>query len=354
MLKNSQKLSNGGCDSYLGALREEPLEKWAKKNSVKDVYRFTFIPTLDPPQVLRTWKCRQQQHPFQALYKLGSADPEGTSGAIDHQVSWNPSQSKWNTLMAAIAQNFWMAPAWKSEDRQQGSLWIFEGYRDGEYQRRESWYGKDPRACTLGRAFRKFIPGYLGEKLLCFRSLIGDRFGQIAYEHLEAGRFIQALKIAQSHKSDYIKILTLDESKIFSSWTELPLEDKLALLVRAVETAASIEDLQNKAPILRDLALKYASVGQLNRALQVAYRIEIPDYRVVLLDYLCDRYAAEGRGEEVARIRTDLLLAAQKIQGQPHIEQLTPIVLKHAQQERLDSKFSRLVKSWLSHNWSLD
>lgn len=348
MLQDSKNFSNEGHERYLQALREEPLEKWATANQVEEIYRFTFIPTLDPPQILRTWKYPKQKLPFQALYKLGSTNNETVSGGIEHQVSWNPSQSEWSKLRAALEQNFWIPPAWKPEDRQEGSLWIFEGYCDGQYKRLESWYGRNPRACTLGRAFREFIPGYLGDELLCFRSLVGDRLGQIVYEHLEAGRFVQALKIAQSHKSDYIKLLALEGSKVFESWMELPLEAKLALLVQAAETAKSIENHQSKAPILRDIALKYVTVGQLNRARSVAQSIEMPYYKVIVLDYLCDQYAAAGRLEEAANIRMELLLAAQAIKGDPKAQQLTPIIIKHAQQERLDSKFSRMLKSWLS------
>jgi hypothetical protein len=348
MLKDSKNFSHEGHQSYLDALREEPLEIWAQENNLEEVYRFTFIPTLDPPQILKTWKCYKQQHLFQALYKLGSAENDEASGGIDHQVSWNPSQSEWTKLKAAIEQNFWIPPSWRPENQQGGSLWIFEGYRDGQYKQLRSWYGRNPRACTLGSAFRQFIPGYLGDELLCFRSLVGDRLGQIVYEHLEAGRFLQALKIAQSHKSDYIKLLTLEGSKIFESWAELPLAAKLELLVQAVETTKSIENQQSKAPILRELALKYVTVGQLNRALQVAQSIEIPYYKVIVLDYLCDQYATTGRVEEAATIRMDLLLAAQRIKGDPKAQELAPIVIKHVQQERLDSKFTRMLKSWLS------
>ncbi|MDY7014416.1 MAG: hypothetical protein SVX43_12600, partial [Cyanobacteriota bacterium] len=250
-------------------------------------------------------------------------------------------------LQASIEQNFWKPQTWKREMQTSGSQWIFEGYRMGDYKRLESWCGRNPRACTLGRAFRHFIPDHLSHKFVHFRSLVGDRLGEIIYEYLDAGQLVQALKLAQTHKSDYIKTWLFENNQLFEPWLEFDLANKLLVLVEAVEAAQTIENRLTKAPILRDLALKYVSVNQLNRALQVARSIEVPYYKVVTLDYLCDRYAADGRSEEAAQIRMELLVAAQGIQGDPATQHLTTIILKHTKLERFDYKLSRLLKSWL-------
>ncbi|MBD2577694.1 hypothetical protein [Oscillatoria sp. FACHB-1406] len=335
-------------ESYLKFLEEQPFERWAKRNKLTEAYRFTFIPTLDSPQVLKLWESSKASPPYHALYKLGRTQEHQQEGGIEHLASWELSEHQWTELKAAMEQNFWIPPSWKPEDKKEGALWIFEGYRDRQYKYLVSWSGRNPRACTLGRTFRELIPEYLGDELLCFRSLVGDELGAIVYEHIAAGRYIQALKIAQSHKSDYIKILALESSRIYESWGELSLEAKLLLLVQGVETAYTIENPQSQSPILRELALKYAALGQLNRSRQVAQQIPIAYYKVIVLDYLCDRYTVAGRLEEVASIRMELLLAAQTIKGDPRIRQLAPIIIKHARQERLNSKVGRMLKSLLA------
>ena len=159
---------------------------------------------------------------------------------------------------------------------------------------------------------------------------------------------MQALKLAQTHKSDYIKTWLFDSHQLFDPWLEFELPNKLLVLVQAVETAQTIENRLSQAPILRDLALRYVSVGQLNRALHVAQMIEVPYYKVVTLDYLCDRYVADGRQEEAAQIRMELLLAARNIQGDPAAQHLTSIIFKHTKLERFNDKISRWFKAWLS------
>jgi hypothetical protein len=331
----------------LQTMGEKPLHDWAKQEKVEEAYRFTYLPSFDPPEILRISNSSEQEPLLQAVFKLGSERENDPLGPVERQVCWTPDRADWTKLLASIEQNFWNSTAWKREGKAIGSEWLFEGYRAGEYKRLQSWCGRNPRACTLGRAFRHFIPDNLSQKFVYFRSLVGDRLGEIIYEYLEAGQLIQALQLAQTHKSDYIKIWLFEGSKLFEPWLDFELETKLLVLVEAVETAQTIDNRLSKAPILRDLALKYVSVGQLNRAFQVAQSIEVPYYKVVTLDYLCDQYTAAGRLEEAAQVRMELLLTARSIKGDPETQHLARIVLKQTQLERLDYKFSRLLKSWL-------
>ncbi|MBE9117314.1 hypothetical protein IQ249_15555 [Lusitaniella coriacea LEGE 07157] len=334
-------------EAHLQAAGEEPLDSWAKKHKVKEAYRFTYLPSFDPPEILRSWRTSDKKSPFHAVFKLGSEQGKKKIGAIEHEASWNPSLFEWTELLTSLDLNFWTPMVWKGEFERGDSEWIFEGYRQGEYKRLRSWRGRNPMACTLGRAFRYYIPARLSEEFACFRSLSGDRLGEIIYEYLEAGQLIKALQLAQRHKSDYIKVWLFESHKILETWADLPLESKLALLVQSVETAQAIDNQLSKAPILRDLALKYVVVGQLNRALQVAQSIGVPYYKVITLDYLCDCYAETGRMEEAASIRTRILLAAQQTKGDPAESHLSSIVDKHTRLERLEHKLARVLKSWL-------
>lgn len=345
-LNNQEYKPDELCLQKMG---EKPLHEWAKREKVEEAYRFTYIPTFDPPEILRVSLGTAQEPPLQAVFKLGSELENDPFGTVERRIAWSPAPNDWTKLLASLEQNFWKPLAWKREGQATGSEWLFEGYRAGEYKRLQSWCGRNPRACTLGRAFRHFIPENLSQKFVYFRSLVGDRLGEIIYEYLEAGQLIQALQLAQTHKSDYIKTWLFEGSKLFDPWPDFERETKLLVLVEAVATAQTIDNRLIKAPILRDLALKYIAVGQLNRALQVARSIEVPYYKVVTLDYLCDRYTAAGRLEEAAQTRMELLLTARTIQGDPEAQHLTQIILKQTQLERLDYKFSRLLKSWLFH-----
>ncbi|MDY6781467.1 MAG: hypothetical protein SW833_02760 [Cyanobacteriota bacterium] len=328
-------------------MEEQLLVQWVEEDRLEQAYRFTYIPTFDPPEVLRVSTKTDRKQMLQAAFKLGSPKDNDPLGNIAHQITWTPAPYDWTKLQTSISQNFWQPQTWKPDIQSRGSQWIFEGYRDGEYKRLESWCGRNPRACTLGRAFRHFIPHRLSQKFVYFRSLVGDRLGEIIYEYLEAGQLVQALKLARTHKSDYIKTWLFESDRLFEPWLEFELPNKLLILVEAVETAKTIENRLSQAPILRDLALKYVSVAQLNRALEVARSIEVPYYKVVTLDYLCDRYAAAGRQEEATQIRLELLLSARNIEGDPAAQHLTSLILKHTQLEGLNNKVSRWIKSWL-------
>ncbi|MBD2577695.1 hypothetical protein [Oscillatoria sp. FACHB-1406] len=325
---------------------EQQLQKWAKKNKIAEAYRFIYIPSFDPPEILRVSSAPSRDPALEAVFKLGSREGKGdTPTPVERHVSWEPESQDWTKLLTSLEQNFWKPGTWKQEGSG-GSEWLFEGYRAGEYKRLRSWYGRNPLACTLGRSFRHFIPEALSQQFVYFRSLVGDRFGEIIYEYLEAGQPLQALKLAQSHKADYIKTWLFEGGKVFDTWSDLDLPAKLLLLAEAVATAQTIDNRLSKAPILRDIALKYIAIGQLNRALYLTRNIVVPYYRIVTLDYLCDCFAAAERTEDAAQIRMEILLTERSIQGDPEVQHLTKILLKHRQIERFDRKLSRWFQFW--------
>jgi len=349
MVTDKTIFRNQGYEVNLQALEEEDLLEWAKKNRIEEAYRFIYLPTFDPPEIIRVWKVEGEIAELQAIFKQGSGQGGGELGEVENEVCWQPVASDWTGLLAAIEQNFWEPPAWKGEVNRDGSEWIFEGCRQGHYKRLESWSGRDPYACTLGQAFRRFISDELADRedFVFFRGVRGDRLGKIIYDYLEAGQCVKALQLAQTHKSDYIKTWAL-EDMVFESWAEFRQEVKLEILVQATETANAIRSSLRKAPILRNIALKYIGFGQLNRALQVAQSIENPYYTAITLDYLCERYAEQGQTEMSDRIRTQILQVARQVQDNAQSYHLANIVQKHTKLERLDYKLSRLLTSWLS------
>lgn len=333
---------------HLNQLEEKPFEQWVKNNHIQEAYRFTYLPTFDPPETIRIW-CSTLENPPQAVFKVGNEPESPIPGPLAHEIAWSPSSLAWTLLTRSIEKNFWVPPTWKGEVNRDGSEWLFEGYRGNQYKQLKSWCGRNPYATALGQAFREFVGDRAidNDNFIFFRGVKGDRLGHIIYDYLEDRRYIQALQLAESHKSDYIKTWVL-EDRIFEAWPEFSINLKLETLVQATITAHSIKSDLRKAPILRNICLKYVSVGQLNRALQVAYSIPIPYYQAITLDYLCQQYETVNRTEMTADIRSRLLKVARQIEDKTQNQHLSNIVRKHTKLERLDRKISRLMTSWLS------
>jgi hypothetical protein len=333
---------------HLKTLEEEPFEQWVKAQQIEEAYRFTYLPTFDPPETIRIWRATPKHQP-QAIFKLGNDLESDIPGTVAQEITWSPASLAWTLLLNSIEKNFWMPPTWKGEVNRDGSEWLFEGYRHGHYKQLKSWCGRNPYASALGQAFRDFMSDRAinDDNFIFFRGVKGDRLGQIIYQYLEDQRYIQALQLAESHKSDYIKTWVL-EDMIFETWVEFSTETKLEILVQATATAHAIKSDLRKAPILRNISLKYVSVGQLNRALQVTQTIPIPYYKAITLDYLCNQYEAVNRTEIAEDIRSQILQVARKVQDQSQSRHLSNIVQKHTKLERLDRKISRLMTSWLS------
>jgi hypothetical protein len=333
---------------YLNRLEEESFEQWVKNNHIQEAYRFTYLPTFDPPETIRIW-CATLETPPKAVFKVGNEPDSMVPGLLAHEIPWSPSSLAWTLLKRSIEKNFWVPPTWKGEVNRDGSEWLFEGYRGDRYKQLKSWCGRNPYATALGQAFRDFVSDRAidNDNFIFFRGVKGDRLGHIIYDYLEDHRYIQDLQLAESHKSDYIKIWVL-EDRIFEVWPEFPTNRQLEILVQATVTAHAIKSPLRKAPILRDICLKYVSVGQLNRALQVAYSIPIPYYQAITLDYLCSQYEIVNRIEIVADIRSRLLQVARHIDDKAQISHLSNIIEKHTKLERFDRKISRLMTSWLS------
>ncbi|MEC4803617.1 MAG: hypothetical protein SAJ12_04445 [Jaaginema sp. PMC 1079.18] len=332
---------------HLNQLEEISFEQWVKKHDIQEAYRFTYLPTFDPPETIRIG-CTNADPP-QAVFKVGNAPDSPVPGSLAHEITWTPSSVAWTLLTRSIEKHFWLPPTWKGEVNRDGSEWLFEGYRHNQYKQLKSWCGRNPHATALGQAFREFMSDRQidNDNFIFFRGVKGDRLGHIIYDYLEDERYIQALQLAESHKSDYIKTWVL-EDRIFESWPEFSRALQLEILVQATITAHSIASNLRKAPILRNICLKYASVGQLNRSLQVAYSIPVPYYQAITLDYLCQQYEIVNRTEIVADIRSRLIQVACQVQNEAQLDHLKNIVQKHSKLERLDRKISRLMTSWLS------
>lgn len=173
LLANSRRLfDNVWHAAYLAALGEVSLEQWACEVGVgvQEAYRFTCLPVVSTPLVVRIWWSGGPKPYYQAVAKLGSAQMNGGNGSDSDstEARWMLSPEAWEDLLASVQESkFWSASSaleqlgWLRMVGTEGEEWIFEGWRAGQYKARTVWGPDEQRAhaaYTLGRSFLKILP----------------------------------------------------------------------------------------------------------------------------------------------------------------------------------------------------
>lgn len=173
LLANSRRLfDNVWYTAYLMAMGETSLSQWAQEKHVPEVYRFTCLPTTSGPLVIRVWATGEKTPCLQAIAKLGSGREgyEGETGLAPQEAQWTPEAEEWDGLLTAIEESkFWTVFSslrelgWLRMVGTESEEWVFEGWRDNQYQARTVWSPDEKKAhaaYALGRSFVKTLPGW--------------------------------------------------------------------------------------------------------------------------------------------------------------------------------------------------
>jgi len=173
VLANSRWLfDNVWYAAYLTAMGEMSLSQWVHEEgeNVQEAYRFTCLPASAAPLVIRIWATGEEPPRFQGIAKLDSGQEgyEDKTGPASLKAQWTLAAEEWDGLLAAVEESkFWAASSslkqlgWLKMVGTDAEEWIFEGWRDDQYQARTVGSPDDersPAAYVLGRVFVKSLP----------------------------------------------------------------------------------------------------------------------------------------------------------------------------------------------------
>jgi hypothetical protein len=144
----------------LQALEETRLTDWAQEHQVSEVYRLSVFPSFSQPYLFRIWKNTESRMVKVLGAGMGGYEPEYRADTEE----WLLTDDEWRRVLEAINPDpFWANGAWdiKGDDRsmRDGTGYIFEGYKDGQYKAiRDRNFEDDRHLPTLDRFLRGFKP----------------------------------------------------------------------------------------------------------------------------------------------------------------------------------------------------
>ena len=143
-----------------------------------------------------------------------------------------------------------------------------------------------------------------------------------------------------------------DEIRPSASESESEIKSEF-ILSQALEMANSIKDPQRQATVLSDVALQYAAIGQiskaiviLDQALETAQTIEDTPTQISVTGSIAVKYDPIGQGERAAEILSEGLAAIKAIEdAETQASLFTEIALKYADIGRSEQARKLLARS---------
>jgi hypothetical protein len=147
--------SNNWYSGDLISLEEDALLDWAEFESIEEAYRFTLLPSFDPPITVRVWA-------EGGVHKKGSK-MSGVPGTISKTKGWIPTQDSWYQLRHMMEKyNFWTAASWDTVPEGyaivDGEVLLFEGYKNGHFKFLYDHSPDDGAAYALQEIFLNLKP----------------------------------------------------------------------------------------------------------------------------------------------------------------------------------------------------
>ena len=149
------------------------------------------------------------------------------------------------------------------------------------------------------------------------------------------------------------QIITTEVTDASESGDETQESESESVLSQALEIANSIKDPQRRATVLSDVALQYATIGQiskatdiLDRALETARTIEDTPTKISIIGSIAVKYNAIGQEERAVEILSESLVAIEAIADlQIQASLFTEIALKYAELGRSEEARELLARS---------
>ncbi|MDJ0574444.1 MAG: DUF481 domain-containing protein [Xenococcaceae cyanobacterium MO_234.B1] len=163
-----------------------------------------------------------------------------------------------------------------------------------------------------------------------------------------------APEIVKSSIAQIIPTEARDSSKSREEISESESEIKSeSILSQALEMANSIKDPQRQATVLSDVALQYAAIGQiskaiviLDQALETAQTIEDTPTQISVTGSIAVKYDPIGQGERAAEILSESLAAIKALEdAEIQASLFTEIALKYSQIGRSEQARDLLARS---------
>ena len=163
-------------------------------------------------------------------------------------------------------------------------------------------------------------------------------------------QFKTAPEIVESSVAQIIPNEATDASE---SRNEIPESESESILSQALEMANSIKDPQRQATVLSDVALQYAAIGQISKAivileqaLETAQTIEDTPTQISVTGSIAVKYDPIGQGERAAEILAESLTEIEAIEDAATQASLfTEIALKYSEIGRSEQARELLARS---------
>ena len=158
-------------------------------------------------------------------------------------------------------------------------------------------------------------------------------------------------------ESSIAQIIPTDATDASESREEIPESESEikseSILSQALEMANSIKDPRRQATVLSDVALQYAAIGQiskaiviLDQALETAKTIEDTPHQISVTGAIAVKYDSIGQGERAAEILSESLAAIEELEdAETQGSLFTEIALKYAEIGRAEQARELLARS---------
>ncbi len=154
-------------------------------------------------------------------------------------------------------------------------------------------------------------------------------------------------------ESRIAQIIPTDATDASESRNEIPESESESILSQALEMANSIKDPQSQATILSDVALQYATIGQiskaiviLDQALETARNIEDIPTQVSVTGAIAVKYDTIGQGERATEILSETLVEIEAVKdAETQASLFTEIALKYSEIGRGEQARELLTRS---------
>ncbi|MGK7914807.1 MAG: DUF481 domain-containing protein [Prochloraceae cyanobacterium] len=163
----------------------------------------------------------------------------------------------------------------------------------------------------------------------------------------------QLTTVPEMVESTIAQIIPTEATDASDSGDETQESESESVLSQALEVADSIKDPQRRATVLSDVALQYATIGQiskatdiLERALETAGTIEDTPTKISITSSIALKYKAIGQEEQAAELlaeSTSEIEAIEDLQTQASL--FTEIALKYAELGRSQKAKELLARS---------